>query len=60
MQKLEEMAGRISKLMNKALNPNSDSDRLYIPRKKRGQGLMIVVVVSLVVLGLENYIKNSH
>ena len=43
-----------------ALHPNSDIDRLYIPRKKRGRGLIFVEdVVELAIRALEVYVHGK-
>ena len=43
-----------------ALDPKSDVDRLYIPRKKGGRGLISIEdSFGLVVRGLEGYVLGS-
>lgn len=47
--------------MDKALVQNNDVNRLYIPRKERGRGLMSGEdVISLTILEFENYVKNFY
>lgn len=47
--------------MYKAMIPHSDVKRFYIPIKWGGRGLMRVAeVVSLAILGLDNYVMISH
>ena len=44
-----------------ALNPKSDVDRLYIPRKERGRGLISIDdCVELAIRGLEVYLYGSE
>ena len=44
-----------------ALHPKSDVDRLYIPRKKGGRGLILIEdCVELAIRGLEGYIHVSE
>ena len=43
------------------LHPKSDIDRLYIPRREGGRGLLNVEdVINLAVIGLERYVSNSN
>ena len=44
-----------------ALDPKSDVDRLYIPRKKGGRGLISIEdIIELAVRGLEVYVHGSE
>ena len=57
------MDRKIKKLFTKhgGLHPKSDVDRLYIPRKDRGRGLIAIEdCVELVVRGLEVYVPGSE
>ena len=46
--------------MRYGLHPRSNVDRMYIPRKERGRGLVCVEdTVSLAKIGLERYVKES-
>ena len=47
--------------MHKALHPKSDVDRLYLPRNEGGRGLQSAQdTIELAILGLDNYVRNSH
>ena len=47
--------------MHGGLHPKSNVDRLYIPRKEGGRGLLNVEdVINLAVIGLERYVCNSN
>ena len=47
--------------MHKALHPKSDVDRLYLPRNEGGRGLQSTQdTIELAILGLDNYVRNSH
>ena len=44
-----------------ALHPKSDVDRLYIPRKERGRGLISIEdCVELAIRGIEVYVQGSE
>ena len=44
--------------IQKALHPRDDIDRLYVPRKEKGRGLVSIEdYIDASLLGLENYIK---
>ena len=46
--------------MNKMLHPKADLERLYIPRKDGGRGLMEVeTVFKIATIGLDHYLKNK-
>ena len=46
--------------MHQALHPKSDVDRLYLPRKEGGQGLMSIEdTVAIAIVGLESYVMES-
>ena len=46
--------------MHGALHPKSDVDRLYLPRKEGGRGLISIEdTVAVAVAGLESYVKES-
>ena len=47
--------------MYRALHPKSDVDRLYIPRKEGGRGLISIEdCVELAIRGLEVYVHRSE
>ena len=47
--------------MHGGLHPKSSVDRLYIPRKEGGRGLLNVEdVINIAVIGLERYVCNSN
>ena len=59
---LQEMDRRTRKLltMHNGLHPRSNVDRLYIPRREGGRGLMSVEdIVNLATIGLKRYVKES-
>ena len=59
---LQEMDRRTRKLltMHNGLHPRSNVDRLYIPRREGGRGLMSVEdTVNLATIGLKRYVKES-
>ena len=63
MNELQEIDRRTRKLMtmNKALNPNSDKDRLYVKRKDGGRGLIsIEMCIKTEENNLAWYVKNSN
>ena len=46
--------------MHKGLHPKSNTNRLYIPRKEGGRGLLSIEdTVDLANLGLKSYVRNS-
>ena len=45
--------------MHNGLHPRSDVDRVYIPRKEGGRGLMCVEDTVKANIGLERYVKES-
>ena len=59
---LQLMDRRTRKLltMHNGLHPRNNVDRLYIPRKEGGRGLMCVEdTVNLAKVGLERYVKEA-
>ena len=56
---LEALDRRVCKLMtmHNALHPKSDIDRLYLPRREGGRGLADAVTIAIV--GLERYVRDS-
>ena len=60
---LQALDRRTRKLMtmHKALHPKSNVDRLYVPRKEGGRGLISVAdVTKTAILGLQKYIQESE
>ena len=60
---LQEMDRRTRKLltMHKGLHPRSNVDRLYLPRKEGGRGLMSAEdTVNLATIGLKRYVRESE
>ena len=60
---LQALDRRTRKLttMHKALHPNSNVDRLYVPRKEGRRGLISVAdVTKTAILGLQTYIQESE
>ena len=46
--------------MNKMLHPKADVERLYIPRKDGGRGLIEVeTAFKIATIGLDHYLKNK-
>jgi hypothetical protein len=63
LEELQNMDRKTRKLMtmNRALHPRADVDRLYLPRKSGGRGMMsIEEVVRLEESGLSDYVKFSE
>ena len=63
MEELRELVQMTSKQMNiyKSLHPRSDIDRLYVPRKKGGQGLRSLEDLVLIQkTSLAEYVNNSQ
>ena len=59
---LEALEERVHKFMtmHNALHPKSDVDRLYLPRKKGGRGLISATdAVTIAIVGLESYVMDS-
>ena len=59
---LEALDRRVRKLMtmHNALHPKSDIDRLYLPRRDRGRGLISAAdAVTIAIVGLESYVRDS-
>ena len=53
---------RVCKLMTmyKALHPKSEIDRLYLPRREGGRGLIIAAdAVTIANVGLESYVRDT-
>ena len=62
-EEIHQLDIRTKKLltMHGGLHPKSNVDRLYIPRKEGGRGLLNVEdVLNLAVFGLERYVCNSN
>ena len=61
-EEIQQLDRKTRKLltMHGVLHPKSNVDRLYIPRKEGGRGLLNVEdVINLPVIGLERYVCNS-
>ena len=59
---LEALDRRVRKLMtmHNALHPKSDIDRLYLPRREGGRGLISAAdAVTIAIVGLESYVRDS-
>ena len=59
---LEALDRRVHKLMTmqNALHPKSDIDRLYLPRREGGRGLISAAdAVTIAIVGLESYVRDS-
>ena len=60
-EELKQMDQRIRKLMQKALHPRDDGDRLYVSKKEAGRGLTrIEDSVDASIQRLEDYIKKTR
>ena len=57
---LEALDRRVRKLMmmHNALHPKSDIDRLYLPRREGGRGLLSAAD-AVAIVGLESYVRDS-
>ena len=45
--------------MHNALHPKSDIDRLYLPRREGGRGLISAAdAVTIAIVGLESYVRD--
>ena len=59
---LEALDRRVRKLMtmHNALHPKSDIDRLYLPKREGGRGLISVAdAVTITIVGLDSYVRDS-